>query len=311
MHRRSRTRSYVARSPPNLRSAASACCSRNNVLHVAHQPNAQLVPHAVTEVREHSVRGRDGVEREVDTIIFGTGFHVDRPADLGARWRLGTVAASPTTWEGTARLPRHERAGFPNSSCDRPNSATALVAIVLIEAQRSTSSTRCGRCAARARRPLTCARVQVAYNERVQAHSPRTVWNAGGLQEASTSTATGRTPRSTRDHDRPRRRTAARSTPATTCSARGCPRRWLLERTARAELRRDEILGTPASASSPRRLPRGRHRRYRGDLGIGHGTFYRYFRNKHDIAGHRCSARRPRIAERDLSRTRGGHDARE
>ncbi|MGI8512748.1 MAG: hypothetical protein ACR2NH_08995 [Solirubrobacteraceae bacterium] len=40
----------------------------------------------VKEVREHSIVDTDGVEREVDTIIFGTGFYVtDMP--IGARVR--------------------------------------------------------------------------------------------------------------------------------------------------------------------------------------------------------------------------------
>ena len=44
------------------------------------QPNAEVVPAGVTEVRERSVLAANGVEREVDTIIFGTGFHVtDKP----------------------------------------------------------------------------------------------------------------------------------------------------------------------------------------------------------------------------------------
>jgi cation diffusion facilitator CzcD-associated flavoprotein CzcO len=35
-----------------------------------------VVTEGVTEVREHSVVAADGTEREVDVIIFGTGFHV-------------------------------------------------------------------------------------------------------------------------------------------------------------------------------------------------------------------------------------------
>ncbi|MGH3498268.1 MAG: flavin-containing monooxygenase [Nocardioidaceae bacterium] len=38
--------------------------------------NVELVDRGVAEVREHSVVDADGVEREVDAIIFGTGFHV-------------------------------------------------------------------------------------------------------------------------------------------------------------------------------------------------------------------------------------------
>jgi len=35
-----------------------------------------LVTDGISEVREHSIVGNDGVERAIDAIIFGTGFHV-------------------------------------------------------------------------------------------------------------------------------------------------------------------------------------------------------------------------------------------
>ena len=40
------------------------------------QDNVDVVTEAITEVRPHGVVTADGVEHEVDTIIFGTGFHV-------------------------------------------------------------------------------------------------------------------------------------------------------------------------------------------------------------------------------------------
>lgn len=78
------------------------------------KPGVTLVPLALAEIREHSVVDSDGVEREVDTIIFGTGFHVsDIPfagdvvgrdgATLAAMWH-----GNPRAYLGTA-VP-----GFPN-----------------------------------------------------------------------------------------------------------------------------------------------------------------------------------------------------
>lgn len=40
------------------------------------QPNVEVVTERIREVRAHSVVTEDGTEHEVDTIIFGTGFHV-------------------------------------------------------------------------------------------------------------------------------------------------------------------------------------------------------------------------------------------
>src|SRR3954468_5750741 len=52
------------------------------------KPNVELVTDGISEVREHSIVDGAGVEREVDAIIFGTGFHVtDIPAAQQLRGR--------------------------------------------------------------------------------------------------------------------------------------------------------------------------------------------------------------------------------
>jgi cyclohexanone monooxygenase len=40
------------------------------------EPNVELVPHAATSITPDGIVGDDGIERKVDTIIFGTGFFV-------------------------------------------------------------------------------------------------------------------------------------------------------------------------------------------------------------------------------------------
>ena len=61
-------------------------------------------PTAITEVRPHSVVAADGSEREVDTIIFGTGFHVtDIPIADRVRGRDGRTLAE--TWDGQHAAP--------------------------------------------------------------------------------------------------------------------------------------------------------------------------------------------------------------
>ncbi|ROS78422.1 NAD(P)/FAD-dependent oxidoreductase [Cellulomonas sp. PhB143] len=78
------------------------------------KPNVTLVPEALSEIRERSVVGSDGVEREVDTIIFATGFHVaDIPFADRVRGRSGELMmerwkGSPRAYLGTS-VP-----GFPN-----------------------------------------------------------------------------------------------------------------------------------------------------------------------------------------------------
>ena len=78
------------------------------------QPNVELVTDAIAEVKPHSVVTADGTEREVDTIILGTGFAVtDMPVAEQVRGRDGkrmvdTWGGSPRAHLGTAI------AGFPN-----------------------------------------------------------------------------------------------------------------------------------------------------------------------------------------------------
>ena len=78
------------------------------------RPNVEVITSGVREVRERSVVSADGEEREVDTIIFGTGFHVtDVPIAERIRGRDGRSlaerwAGSPSAYKGTTV------AGYPN-----------------------------------------------------------------------------------------------------------------------------------------------------------------------------------------------------
>ncbi|MGC0366096.1 cation diffusion facilitator CzcD-associated flavoprotein CzcO [Rhodococcus sp. 27YEA15] len=66
----------------------------NTYLPTLAKPHVELVPHALTAVGTNSVRGADGVEHEVDAIIFGTGFDVSHPPIAGRiRDRNGNLLA--------------------------------------------------------------------------------------------------------------------------------------------------------------------------------------------------------------------------
>jgi cation diffusion facilitator CzcD-associated flavoprotein CzcO len=78
------------------------------------EPNVELVTGGLSAVREHSVIDQHGVEREVDAIILGTGFHVaDPPVAEHVRGRDGRLMSE--VWGGRpkayfgATVP-----GFPN-----------------------------------------------------------------------------------------------------------------------------------------------------------------------------------------------------
>jgi cyclohexanone monooxygenase len=129
------------------------------------------------------VIGQDGSEREVDTIILGTGFHVsDQPIarhihDASGRSLAQTWAGSPRAYRGTTI------AGFPNLFMILgPNLAIGHnSAYIVIEAQLAYAMD-----ALRSMRRKGLAQVEVraehqaAYHTRVQRHQQHTVWNRGG-----------------------------------------------------------------------------------------------------------------------------------
>ncbi len=145
--------------------------------------NVELLSTAVKEIREHSIVGADGSEREVDTIIFGTGFTMtDLPIAQRTFGREGRSLAE--IWRGSPRAYLGTTVtGFPNffmmlgPNCGNGHGS----AITLIEAQ--------ARYVVDAVRAMdeqglgsveVLAEVEQSFNERVQDALRSTVWNAGG-----------------------------------------------------------------------------------------------------------------------------------
>src|SRR3954470_14116701 len=72
----------------------------NDYLPSLENDNVEVVTDAIAEVREHSIVDVNGVERAVDTIILGTGFHVtDLPIAERVRGRDGRTLGEH--WAGT------------------------------------------------------------------------------------------------------------------------------------------------------------------------------------------------------------------
>jgi cation diffusion facilitator CzcD-associated flavoprotein CzcO len=146
-------------------------------------PNVDLVSSGVREVREHSIVDNDGVERDIDTLIFATGF---RPAELPIAQRIrgrdGRSLAevwggSPQAYLGTTV------SGFPNLFLFYgPNLNLGHSSIVyMLESQANYALD-----ALRTMRERGAAEFEVhaeaqdAYNEEIQERLARTVWNNGG-----------------------------------------------------------------------------------------------------------------------------------
>jgi cation diffusion facilitator CzcD-associated flavoprotein CzcO len=126
-----------AKLTPQYRIGCKRVLLSNDYLQSLSQPNVDVVTDAVAEVREGGVVTTDGVEREVDAIVYGTGFRTldfTSPvrfvgaggAELNEVWKT-----RPQAYLGVATV------GFPNLFfITGPNSRVANNSIVfMIEAQ--------------------------------------------------------------------------------------------------------------------------------------------------------------------------------
>ena len=149
------------------------------------KPNVQVVTDGIAQIREHSVVDSNGVEREVDTIILGTGFHVtDLPIADRVRGRDGRTLAEH--WGGSLSALRGTTvAGFPNLFFVLgPNTGLGHTSVVLMaEAQAGyirqalEHMERAGVGAIEPRQEM-----QDAWNAQIQRKSQGTVWLNGGCK---------------------------------------------------------------------------------------------------------------------------------
>jgi cation diffusion facilitator CzcD-associated flavoprotein CzcO len=185
MHRQVKDPELRRALTPNFTLGCKRMLLSNTYYRALTQPNATLVPHGVTEIRTHAVVGADGVEREVDAIIFGTGFHVTDPP-IAERVRGADGRSIADHWQGSPRAYLGTTvAGFPNFFLlIGPNLGNGhSSAIVLIEAQLRYILDALRTMRERDAVTVEVRRdVQAAYNERVQKALANTVWNAGGCK---------------------------------------------------------------------------------------------------------------------------------
>ena len=155
----------------------------NNYYPALSKPNVEVIDGGMVEVRESSVIAADGSEREVDAIIFGTGFHVldmpiaDRISGIGGETLAERFAGSPQAYRGTA-FP-----GFPNLfMLLGPNTGLGHMSVVfmaeaqsryVVDALRQMKRHGIGAVAVK-------PEAHAAYNAELQRRMKGTVWMEGG-----------------------------------------------------------------------------------------------------------------------------------
>ena len=117
------TPSCGASSTPKFRLGCKRVLISNDWYPALTQPNVELVTDGIDAIRGNTIVLADGSEREVDTIIFGTGFHVTDPPSaqlvrgrdggtLAERMQAGIQAYLGATVEG---LPNYFKLIGPNT----------------------------------------------------------------------------------------------------------------------------------------------------------------------------------------------------
>ncbi|HWG13308.1 MAG TPA: NAD(P)/FAD-dependent oxidoreductase [Streptosporangiaceae bacterium] len=115
LHRQVYDPELRARLTPAYRMGCKRILLSNDFYPALTQPNVSLVTDGIAEIRDKSVVTRDGTERETDTIIFGTGFHV---TDFPVAQRIWNGAGVSLAQQWTSPRPDAFRGttapGFPN-----------------------------------------------------------------------------------------------------------------------------------------------------------------------------------------------------
>ena len=145
--------------------------------------NVDIVTGGLSRVTEHGVVGSDGIEREVDAIIFGTGFQVTefpvagrirdaRGRSLKAAWSQGAAAHRGTTV-----------AGFPNLFLMLgPNTGLGHTSVVIMAEAQVAYILQAIAHAGPSAAVEVLDRAQDAWQVRLQHRLAGTVWNAGGCR---------------------------------------------------------------------------------------------------------------------------------
>ncbi|MCB5178552.1 flavin-containing monooxygenase [Streptomyces antimicrobicus] len=173
-----------ARLTPDYVMACKRLLFSNTWYPAIQQPNVDLVTDGIAEVRAHSIVTEDGTEREVDTIILGTGFQAtDRPVARRIWGRDGIALRE--AWKDGNGMAAHRGttvAGFPNLfMLLGPNTTLGHSSqVVMIEAQIQYVLDALKQMDKRGLASVEVRReAQDAWNKALDAKLDGTVWNAG------------------------------------------------------------------------------------------------------------------------------------
>jgi len=142
-----------------------------------------LVTDAIAEVREHSIVTRDGVERPIDVLIYGTGFRATEPL-IGCRVvGRGGVEIHDAWKERMSAYLGVTVTGFPNFfMLLGPNTGLGHNSVVLMIEAQVRYAVRCLKLMKRRKQRVieVRAETQQRFVEEIYRRMSRTVWQSGG-----------------------------------------------------------------------------------------------------------------------------------
>jgi cation diffusion facilitator CzcD-associated flavoprotein CzcO len=184
LHRQVRDPELRRRLTPDFRPGCKRVLLSDDWYPALQQPNVDLVTEKIVEVRPHAVVTADGVQHEVDAIVFGTGFRVtDQPVGALVHGVGGQSLAEHWAEDGMAAHLGTTIDGFPNLfMLAGPNTGighTSLV--VMIEAQITYLLDALRQMAGRGLRRFDLKpAAMAAWKAEMDAKAAGTVWNSGG-----------------------------------------------------------------------------------------------------------------------------------
>lgn len=172
-----------AKLTPRFRMGCKRVLFSNEWYSTLQRDNVELVTEGIREIKEHSIVTADGVEREVDCIVYATGFETaDAKPPFPILGRGGRDLAD--AWkDGIEAYCGMSIAGFPNLFLIiGPNNGLGHTSMIFMMESQFTyllDMLRTMR-AKKAQSIEVRADVQKRFNERLQQRLARTVWNTGG-----------------------------------------------------------------------------------------------------------------------------------
>jgi cation diffusion facilitator CzcD-associated flavoprotein CzcO len=170
---------------PNYRMGCKRVLISDTYYPALQKPNVEVVTDAIAEITPKGIRTADGVEHELDVIVFGTGFHVsDMPIAERVRGRDGLRLFD--VWEGSPQAYLGITvSGFPNFfMLLGPNTGLGHNSVVFMtEAQANyvmESLRYLNRSGVHHVEPRP--EVQAKFIDEIQSKLQGTVWNSGGCK---------------------------------------------------------------------------------------------------------------------------------